>query len=221
MDNDIALQRQVWDQFLRELLAGNCQLIALSLGLEILSLTPFVYCPAFETFAIDVGVVAAEDYSYKGAHNDNSHELELDRFFKVCLGWSNSNTSSNLDEFNNILVGPIVINEWISSSCTFTTLKSSPRLQVSDEHVDDDDISGGGRDVLLHNLIALACCRQANKDFRIISRNNTIQLFVEAWLRCGEVWDSHHWRGEVSEKDTMFLSVMQDVLMAARRYLTN
>lgn len=221
MDTDLVLQRQVWDQFLRKLIAGNCQLIALSLGLEILSLTPFVYCPAFESFAIDVGVVAAEDYSCKDAQHDNSHELELDRFFKACLGWKNSNTSSNLDEFVNVLVGQTVINEWINSTCTFTTRKSSPRLQVSEELVNDAGISGGGRDVLLRNLIALACCRQANNDFCVISRNSTVQLLLESWLRCGDVWDIHHWRGKVSEKDTVFLSVMQDVLAAAHRYLTN
>lgn len=221
LDNDLVLQRQVWDQFLIKLIAGNCQLVALSLGLEILSLTPFVYCPAFESFAIDVGVVAAEDYSYKDAQHDNSHELELDRFFKACLGWQNRNTSSNLDEFDNVLVGQTVIHEWINSTCTFTTRKVSPRFQVSEELVDDADISGGGRDVLLRNLIGLACCRQANNDFCVISRNSTVQLFLEAWLRCGEVWDIHPWRGTVSEKDTVLLSVMQDVLAAAHRYLTS
>lgn len=211
-------QRQLWDRFLKELLASNCQLMALSLGLDILSSTPFVYCPALETFAMDVGVVAAEDYSSKSYH-DSSHELELDRFFKSCLGWSISN-ATNCDEFKNILVSQTVISKWIAASCTSLTA-ASPSFKSSSEHDDDNYVTGGGRDVLLRLLVSLVCCRQANKDFSVISYENTVQLLLEAWYRCGDVWDSHIWRSKVSDHDTVFLFVMQDVLDAAQKCLKN
>jgi len=34
-------------------------------------------------------------------------------------------------------------------------------------------------------------CEEANREFAVISQKDTSQLLLEAWFRCGDVWDKN------------------------------
>jgi len=190
---------------------------SLSIGLDILSEESSLHinCPTFEAFAVDVGVVAAEDTN-KCEEDDiivRNHLEELDRFFKSCLGWKTC-LDNKRGDFQNILVSDAVISKWIAASCT----------RISSEQ--EEDVDGGGRDILLGLLIALATsCHKANREFAIVSQKDTSQLLLEAWFRCGDVWDKNvKDRLSSSSGDIMpfeIAEIMNSVIDAARKHLNN